>query len=123
MTGSVTLPGFEQGEFGGAMEVFNALQGFSATGQSMVDPTTGLHTKWALTGNPVTGEGWLDRILDSPRSLMSTNVFSLAASESASITIAMMTVSDKNLELGIDRLMSLSDELRLSSKLWNTPRR
>lgn len=116
-------PGFAQPDFSNSTAIFNALNGLSATGEPMIDPTTGLETMWAFTGNPVSGTGWIDRVLTSPRSLLSTEAFTLAVGESVSITIAIMTVQGKDLEAGIEELLLLSDAVQSSRDRWSNPSR
>jgi hypothetical protein len=116
-------PGF--GEFGldGSQEILWALEGLSEEGQPMIDPSTHEPTKWAFSGDPVAGTGWLDSYVGQPRSLVSTTAFNLQAHKSATFTIALMVGSTTSLASGIESLRHLSQEVELASSLWSNPSR
>jgi hypothetical protein len=51
----------------GADQFYNFMQGkVGLTGSPFINPITGLPTTYALSGNPLTGEGWIDGILQEP---------------------------------------------------------
>ena len=43
------------------------VSGFRGNGEPWVDPTTGLETKFPLSGDPVQGSGWIYTMLSSPK--------------------------------------------------------
>ncbi len=48
----------------GSNQFYNFMQGrIGLTGEFFIDPTTGLETTFVLTGDPLTGDGWVDGIL------------------------------------------------------------
>ncbi len=52
-----------QGEYNGAVEFYNLLQGkIGITGKTFIDPTTNQQTKFPFSGNPITQYGWIDGI-------------------------------------------------------------
>ncbi|MBN2572656.1 MAG: hypothetical protein JXA68_11050 [Ignavibacteriales bacterium] len=51
----------------GTLQMWNLFRGrVSTTGEPFIDPTTGMSTKYCLSGDPVTGEGWVDGIAHPP---------------------------------------------------------
>jgi hypothetical protein len=51
----------------GAVRFYRFLKGrVGLTDNPFIDPTTGQETKFALNGNPLTGVGWVDGLLQSP---------------------------------------------------------
>lgn len=50
-----------QGDIQGSYQFYNFFRGrIGKTGEPFVDPTTGLPTSFTLSGDPQTGQGWLD---------------------------------------------------------------
>lgn len=103
------------------VQVLNTLKALGIDGSSMIDPTTKSPTKFAFSGNPVTGEGWLDQGVWDRRNLLCTGPFDLKASESKVITVAMITVWEKNLNTCLEKLRSQTDLIRNERTLWLFP--
>ena len=76
----------------GANEFYNFMQGkIGATGEFFVNPVTNLPTTFALSGNPVTGEGWIDGMLlgQGDRRLgLSTGPIQMAPGDTQVVVIA-----------------------------------
>ncbi|MCW8849898.1 MAG: hypothetical protein OQJ81_07960, partial [Melioribacteraceae bacterium] len=76
----------------GTLQFHNLFRGLiSGTGSPFVDPTTGEQTKFTLSGDPVTGQGWVDGILHPPgdrRQGMVAGPFDMAPGEVQEVVVA-----------------------------------
>ncbi len=76
----------------GTLQFHNLFRGrISATGTPFIDPTTGLETKFALAGDPITGTGWVDGLLHPPgdrRQGMVAGPFTMAAGDTQEVVVA-----------------------------------
>lgn len=70
-------------------DIYFRLKGLSSTGAPMIDPTTGLPTPYAFTGDPVGQTGWLDVPLEV-RSLIGAGPFSLGRGQKKVLTVALV---------------------------------
>jgi hypothetical protein len=86
-----------------SLETYNYMRGVNADSSAIIDPTTGLPTKFQVPGNPVLGTGWLDSSPADRRLQLSTGPFTMAPGDSQEITIAIIVGQ------GVDRLSSISD--------------
>jgi hypothetical protein len=81
-----------QGSPEGATQFYNFMQGkIGVTGEFFVNPVTNLPTTFALSGNPVTGEGWIDGMLlgQGDRRLgLSTGPIQMAPGDTQVVVIA-----------------------------------
>nr|MBI9031869.1 hypothetical protein [bacterium] len=79
-------------DYNGTLQFFNLFEGkVTTTGLPFVDPTTGLETKFTLSGDPLTGTGWVDGILHSPgdrRQGMVAGPFTMAVGDTQEIVVA-----------------------------------
>ena len=88
----------------GAVQTYNNMQGFTSSGQPVIDPHTGKATKFCLAGDPVTGTGWIDgqaRGAGDCGFLASVGPCSLARNDTQEVIIA--TIVGR----GSDRLNSI----------------
>jgi hypothetical protein len=87
---SVTDP--EQGTTAGANEYYNFMQGrIGLTGDIFVDPTNGMPTTFALNGDPQTGVGWVDGLLQGPgdrRIGAASGPFNMAPGDTQEVSVA-----------------------------------
>jgi hypothetical protein len=96
--------------YDGTIEWWNLMNGFLPTPhlpyrRYWTDPHTGEATKFALSGDPVTGEGWIDGIVYAPGDrviFMSAGPFSMALGDTQEVVIALIG------GMGYDALSSLS---------------
>ena len=81
-----------QGTLQGAIQFYNFMQGkIGATGEYFLNPVTGLPTRFALSGDPVTGLGWIDGMLQSSgdrRFGLSTGPLQMAPGDTQVVVIA-----------------------------------
>jgi len=93
----------------GTLMFFNLMEGFLPlpeypAQEPWLDPLTGQATKFALSGDPVAGQGWLDGIELPPgdrRLVMSTGPFAMALGDTQDVVLALIGA------LGVDNLTSV----------------
>ncbi len=88
----------------GTTEMYNYMQGLLFNGGRYIDPTTSEIVKVCLAGDPNTGEGWIDGIVNSPgdrRFLMTAGPFTLAVGDTQEVVVATIVGQ------GADRLTSI----------------
>jgi hypothetical protein len=64
---------------------YNYQMGLNPDGSALIDPTTTLPTRYFVTGDPVTGTGWLDTHPGDRRMLLSSGPFTFAAGETTEV--------------------------------------
>ena len=81
-----------QGSAEGATQFYNFMQGkIGITGEYFINPVTGLPTTFALSGNPVISEGWIDGMQQGPgdrRLGLSTGPLQMAPGDTQVVVIA-----------------------------------
>lgn len=97
--------------------VYYALQGLSNSGQNMINPVSGEITKYALTGDPVFAEGWIDSQRDA-RSLISTGPFNITNNSSRHFTAALFVTSATSFESLINQMRIKASKIILNKLLW-----
>ncbi len=94
-----------QGDIQGSVEFYNFMQGrYGLSGQPFISPITGQTTPFALSGDPLTGEGWIDGIQYPPgdrRMGLASGPFNMTVGDTQEVVIAEIA------GLGSDRLNSL----------------
>ena len=78
------------------------------TGEYFINPVTGLPTRFALSGNPVIGAGWVDGMQQAPgdrRLGLSTGPIQMAPGDTQVVVIAEIAAGALN---GVDRLAAVS---------------
>jgi len=86
------------GEYNGTLQWYNLMRGYKPRPEypdfdPWVDPITGDNTKFVLTGDPVTGSGWIDGIQLPPgdrRILQNTGPFSMAVGDTQDIVVGQI---------------------------------
>jgi hypothetical protein len=112
-------PGYEFSEatLRNPQDVLYRLQGLSSQGEPMMDPTTGLATPYAFTGDPVAETGWLDVPTDV-RSLTTAGPFSLAEGQQQTLTVAIVAAQGNVLSEALAQLHQKVDGLKSQSGKW-----
>jgi hypothetical protein len=81
-----------QGSYEGTLQFYNFFRGrVGQTGELFIDPNTSQPTSFALAGDPVTGEGWVDGQRDSAgdrRLGLSMGPFTMASGDTQEVIIA-----------------------------------
>lgn len=92
INGSNTYTDPPQGIYDGTLQWFNLFNGaVSTTGETFVDPVSGEPTKFALAGDPLTSQGWVDGIIAGPddrRAGMASGPFTMAPGDTQEIVVA-----------------------------------
>jgi len=98
-------------------QVLWALNGLDNYGNPMKNPITNQITKFAFTGDQVTGTGWLDTQVDV-RNLLSIESFNVAPNETKYFTVAIFSKEGANTNAAITQLKYMLDIIRSQSYLW-----
>jgi len=92
----------------GSTEFYNFMQGrIGSTGEFFVDPITGEQTTFVLTGDPQTGQGWVDGILQGPgdrRQGLAAGPFDMAPDDVQEVVVAEIVAGAIP---GVDRLSAV----------------
>ena len=81
---------------------YNFMTGLNADGTTIINPVTGLPTKFQVSGDPVTGSGWLDSSPADRRLMLSSGPFTMAPGDSEEVVAAIVIGQSSN------RLTSIS---------------
>ena len=73
-----------------AQQSFHVMQGLNQDGTPITDPTTGQTTTFMVTGDPVSGSGWLDEFPADQRIHCSSGPWSLAPGDSLTFWVALV---------------------------------
>jgi hypothetical protein len=79
-----------------ADKTYNYMLGLNADGSTVIDPTTGLPTKFQVSGDPTTGTGWLDSSPADRRMMLTTGPFSMAPGDSQEIVVGIVVGQSVN---------------------------
>ncbi len=88
----------------GSVQMYNYMQGRLYNGRLYRDPTTDKDVTICLAGDPITGEGWVDGIINSPgdrRFLMTAGPFTLAIGDTQEVVVSTIVAQ------GADRMSSI----------------
>ena len=107
----------DQASYSGSLQFFNLMEGFLPRPEypiqvPWVDPVLGLETKYALSGNPITGEGWIDGIQLPPgdrRMVMSSGPFKMNLDDAVDIVVGIIGSQGSN-NLESVRKLKIDDE-------------
>ncbi|MBC8376286.1 MAG: T9SS type A sorting domain-containing protein [FCB group bacterium] len=97
-----------------AGEAYNYMNGLMANGNPYVDPASGTTSRFVMSGDPVSGEGWVDHVYGNSgdrRFLLSCGPFSLAAGASQEMIGALL------LAQGEDNLSSITELRTLTNSV------
>jgi hypothetical protein len=98
-----------QGTPDGSTQFYNFFNGnYGLSGKPFINPITNQPTKYAFTGDPTTGQGWLDGVTLPPgdrREGMASGPFNLAPGDTQEVVVAEMFGGAIP---GVDRLSAIS---------------
>ncbi|HDP98136.1 MAG TPA: hypothetical protein ENN22_03005, partial [bacterium] len=94
-----------------AQIIYYRLNCLNYYGEPAIDPTTGRPTKWAFSGDPITGVGWQDSIPQDRRMILSTGPLTIAPGDTATIVAAVIAVQE------YDRLENIIEVKRVANIL------
>ncbi|HWP83381.1 MAG TPA: LamG-like jellyroll fold domain-containing protein [Bacteroidota bacterium] len=95
-----------------ATEAYNFMSGLRADGSQYVDPTTGNPTLFPVSGDPVTGLGWVDSQPADRRFLLSTGPFDLEPGQSKEFIAAIILAQGADNINSVTALRLASDEIQ-----------
>ena len=82
------------GDYTGTIQWYNLMKGLvESTGAPYINPVTGRVTKFILSGDPVTGTGWIDGSIAPPadrRMALTTGPFSMASGDTQVVATALV---------------------------------
>ena len=82
------------GDYSGTIQWYNLMKGMvGSTGAPYINPVTGRPTKYVLSGDPVTGTGWIDGSIAGPadrRMALTSGPFSMAAGDTQVVATALV---------------------------------
>ncbi|MDQ7041406.1 MAG: hypothetical protein Q9M35_10755 [Rhodothermus sp.] len=98
------------GEYSGTLQWYNLMRGYRPrpeypAGDPFIDPNTGQPTKFTLTGDPVTGRGWIDGQQLPPgdrRIVLSSGPFTMQKGDTVEVVVGQIAA------LGTNNLSSIS---------------
>ena len=95
-----------------ALETYNVLRGLNPSGSPMSDPTTGLPTTFAVSGDPVAGTGWLDTAPGDRRMLLSTGPVDLLPGQTQEVSYAIVVGQGTNRLASVQKLRCGDDGIQ-----------
>jgi len=105
--------GLYEGSFTEALHFGRLLQGKTIFDEPIIDPTTNTETRYAFSGDPLAGTGWIEDEPQDVKSLLSLKPFSLAPGETKSLTIAWIVIEGQpDFESAIEALRSQAQTIR-----------
>jgi hypothetical protein len=87
---------------------YNYLKGLQDDGSQLIDPTTGNPTTFEVSGDPVSGSGWLDHNPGDSRFIMGTGPFTMAPGDTQEIALGIIVARGRNRIVSV-RLMKQLD--------------
>ena len=96
------------------IQSYRALQGLLPDGNEVVDPTTGLPTRFWYPGDPLTSTGWIAPFGVDRRMLVSVGPFFLSPGDSAEFTFAFVMAQGLNRFDSVQRLFCQAELAKLA---------
>ncbi len=84
-----------------------ALQGLTNSGTPMIDPSTGKETRYAFSGNPFTGSGWVQDSFIDRRGMISSGPFDVDPGETITVSAVWAMADGVNLAAAINDLRAV----------------
>jgi hypothetical protein len=102
-----------------ALEAYNLLQGLNVNGAAFFDSTAQSTTRHVLTGDPISGQGWIEAYSSDKRMLISTGPLVVNPGEFVSLTIGIVIARSSEPLDAVTALRSASDALAQARELWD----
>jgi len=71
-------------------EIYNYMRGLERDGSPIIDPTTGLPTKFMVNGDPLLQTGWVDTELTDKRFMLCTGPFTMNPGDTQAVAVAVV---------------------------------
>ncbi len=93
-------------------ETYNYMRGNLPSGDPVIDPVTSEPTFYQVSGNPVTGEGWLDVNSGDRRFMMSSGPFTMAPGDTQSVVVAVLVGQGSDPLSSITALRAIDEQVQ-----------
>jgi hypothetical protein len=96
-----------------AQKTYNYMKGLDPDGNPVINPVTGQVTTFFVSGDPVTGSGWLDSSPDDRRLMLSAGPFTMAPGDTQEVVAAIVlaqSTSQENARLKSITLLRCADD-------------
>lgn len=103
------------------VESYRLLRGLKTSGAAWVDTTTSLPTRFAFTGDPITGSGWVMGSNSELRMMQSVGPFTMAPGDTQDVVMAIVVGQGVNHLDSIRRLRELADSISLDGSVAPGP--
>jgi len=97
---------------GQPQQAYYFMQGLRADGSPFINPTTSMPTTFPVSGDPVTGTGWVDSSPGDRRFLFSTGPFDLEPGQSKEMIAAIIVAQGTDHLNSITALRAASDQIQ-----------
>jgi hypothetical protein len=81
---------------------YNFLKGLAGDGSPLTDPTTGNTTTFEMSGDPVSGAGWLDNSPGDRRFIIGSGPFTMAPGDTQEIALAIIVARGRGRIASVD---------------------
>ena len=110
INGNDTYRDAELGDYNGTLHFYNQMQGLLFSGIPVINPTTGIETKFPFSGDPVTNTGWYQNqyFSVSRRLIISSGKFNMAPDDTQEVCIAIFMARGSNNLNSITKLRELA---------------
>jgi len=95
-----------------SIETYNYMKGLEPSGEQVVNPITGETTLFQLTGDPVTGNGWLDVNAGDRRFMMTSGPFTMAPGDTQSVVVAVLVGQGSDALSSITALRAIDEQVQ-----------
>jgi hypothetical protein len=100
-----------------ADEMYNVMQGFNADGTDIIDPTSGMPTKFMFSGDPLVASGWLDEYYEDKQIAINCGPFTMAPGDTQEVIYAMMIGQGRDHMNSIEELKLMVPDVK---DMYNT---
>ena len=79
-----------------SVETYNYMQGLNGDGSPLINDVTGLPTKFNVSGDPVSGQGWLDSSPSDRRLMLSSGPFTMAPGDTQVVVVGIVVAQGQS---------------------------
>lgn len=91
---------------------YNYMRGLTPEGGPLVNPITGEETFFQMSGDPVTGDGWIDVSSSDRRMMMSSGPFTMAPGDTQEVVAAVLVGQGADHLSSISALKSIDEQVQ-----------
>ncbi|MCX7877293.1 MAG: T9SS type A sorting domain-containing protein [Ignavibacteria bacterium] len=104
------------------IHAYRAMSGHDVCGNPRVNPVGNYVTKYMYSGNPVSGQGWIQQNMGDQRFLISTGPINMNPGDTQVVVIAQLIAQGINNLFSINKLKELSDVVKFYyNSCYNNP--